>query len=297
MTAKERGFLLLTSNLGDPDRKPLTVAQLRTLAGRVQERNRPKEVRDLTTDDIQQLGYDLPMAERIVGLLAGEAALQRYISRGREVDCIPISRVGEIYPLIVRKRLGLDAPGCLWAKGDLHILSTQTIALVGSRELAEENRHFAETVGYEAARQGVTLVSGDAKGADRAAQEACLQAGGKVICVVADELYKHPHRENVLYLSEDSFDLPFSSQRALSRNRVIHALGYKTMVAQCAMGTGGTWDGTIRNLKNNWSPVFCFDDGSDASIQLQQCGANLISPEHLSDLSALQQNIQRLIID
>ena len=295
MTAKERGFLLLTSSLGDPDRKPLTVVQFRTLAGRVRQMNHPEEIRELTITDIQHLGYDLPMAERIIGLLASEAALQRYISRGREADCVPISRVNEVYPLVVRKRLGLDAPGCLWAKGDLHILSTQTISLVGSRELKEKNRLFAEKVGYEAARQGITLVSGDARGADRTAQEACLQAGGKVICVVADELYKHPLRENVLYLSEDSYDLPFSSQRALSRNRVIHTLGYKTLIAQCTAGIGGTWDGTVRNLKNNWSPVFCFDDGSPAAIQLQQQGATLVNTVQLSELSVLYQDIQKLI--
>ena len=35
MNPRERGFLLLTSHLGDPDRSVLTVAQLRTLAMRI----------------------------------------------------------------------------------------------------------------------------------------------------------------------------------------------------------------------------------------------------------------------
>lgn len=297
MTAKERGFLLLTSTLGDPDRKPLTVAQFRTLAMRVAQSEPAELTGELTVADMKKLGYSEPMAERIVNLLAGEEGLQRYIRRGKQQGCIPVSRAGEDYPESVRKRLGLDAPGCLWAKGDLSLLNNQMIALVGSRDLFEQNQAFAETVGKEVARQGYTLVSGNARGADRTAQDACLAAGGKVICVVADELYRCVETDNVLYLSEDSFDLPFSSQRALSRNRVIHALGYLTLVAQCSMGTGGTWDGTTKNLRNHWSPVFCFDDGSDASIQLQQCGANLISPEQLSDLSALQQNIQSLITD
>ena len=297
MTAKERGFLLLTSSLGDPERKPLTVAQFRTLANRVAQSDRPELSGELTVADVKKLGYDQAMAERIVNLLTCENALQKYIRRGEQLHCIPVSRAGDNYPEAVRKRVGLDAPGCLWAKGDLTLLHTQMVALVGSRDLRAANRKFAQRAGIEAAHQGYTLVSGNARGADRTAQEACLAAGGKVISVVADELYKCVETDNVLYLSEDSFDLPFSGQRALSRNRVIHALGYLTLVAQCSMGTGGTWDGTVRNLKHNWSPVLCFDDGSDASIQLQQRGANLISPERLSDLSALQQNIQRLIID
>ena len=36
MTGPEQGFLLLTSSLGDPHRKPLTVPQFRELAKRVQ---------------------------------------------------------------------------------------------------------------------------------------------------------------------------------------------------------------------------------------------------------------------
>ena len=211
------------------------------------------------------------------------------------MDCVPISRVSTEYPLAVRKRLGLNAPGCLWAKGNLALLNTQTVSLVGSRVLREDNRRFAELAGREVALQGYTLVSGNARGADRTAQDACLEAGGRVISIVADELQKYPMTERMLYLSEDSFDLPFSATRALSRNRVIHSLGYITLVAQCDLGTGGTWDGTVKNLQKNWSPVFCFDDGSPASAELGQLGAELIDTKHLRNLSALRPNIVSML--
>jgi len=288
MNAKERGFLLLTSGLGVPDRKPLTVAQFRTLARRMQTAERPAETRELTLEDVVACGYDRTMADRIVRLLEDGFILDKYLLRGKKQNCVPISRVSRQYPLAVRKRLGLDAPGCLWTKGDVALLETEKIALVGSRRLAEENRKFAEKVGYEAARQGITLVSGNARGADKVAQDACLNNGGKVISVVADELCNCPLTENVLYLSEEGFDSPFSAARALSRNRVIHSLGFATVVAQSAVGEGGTWRGTTQNLQKSWSPVFCYDDGSAAAIELVQMGATLIKPEELSDLSALQ---------
>ncbi len=296
MNAKERGFLLLTSQLGDLESRPLTVAQFRTLAGRMAQMDRPLSDRQLLPEDLIPLGYSRIEAERIVALLARDEILERYISRGRRRDCVPVSRISDVYPLVLRKRLGLDAPGCLWAKGELSLLDTKTIALVGSRELSGPNRLFAERAGYEAARQGITLVSGNARGADRTAQEACLKNGGKVISVVADELEKCPLQENVLYLSEDSFDLPFSSQRALSRNRVIHGLGYLTLVAQCDLGVGGTWDGTARNLNKSWSPVFCFADGSAAVAELEQMGATPITIDRLADLKALQSDIAQLTI-
>ena len=295
MNAKERGFLLLTSQLGDPGRKPLSVPQLRTLASRAVQMKRPDRLRELTVADIVALGYDRTMASRIVELLTGERELEQYLRRGQQKNCVPISRVSEAYPVAVRQRLGLDAPGCLWAKGDISLLSTQTVALVGSRDLAEPNRLFAETVGTEAARQGITLVSGNARGADRTAQQACLEAGGKVISIIADELEKMPLCKNVLYLSEDCFDLPFSNQRALSRNRVIHTLGYFTVVVQSSMGVGGTWDGTAKNLRQNWSPVFCFDDGSPAAHELEQLGATLITQEQICDMSNLHADTKKFI--
>ena len=174
-------------------------------------------------------------------------------------------------------------------------MDTPTVALVGSRDLQEPNRAFAEMVGREAARQGITLVSGNARGADRTAQEACLDAGGRVISIVADELQKYPLCRNVLYLSEEGYDLAFSGYRALNRNHVIHALGYLTCVAQCTMGTGGTWDGSLKNLRNHWSPLFCFDDGSQVAAELKQMGATLIQVQELSDFSALLSNIISLL--
>ena len=292
MNAKERGFLLLTSALGDPERKPLTVAQFRTLASRVSQMGKPEDNRELKQEDLVALGYDRYTAMRIVGLMEDGEALDRYLRRGWQMDCVPITRVSDCYPGAVRQRLGLDAPGCLWAKGDISLLNTPAVALVGSREMAEPNREFAELAGMEAAKQGITLVSGNARGSDRTAQDACLENGGKVISVVADELQKYPLKKNVLYLSEDGFDMPFSSQRALSRNRVIHSLGYLVLIAQSDLGVGGTWDGTTKNLRHGWSPVFCFDDGSPAAREFEQMGAVPIGKEQLSDLSALQTDIK-----
>ena len=287
MTGAERGFLLLTSHLGNPERPVLTTAQFRMLTDRVVHGETPREERELTVSDLIQLGYGRDMAARIVRLLSEEDLLHHYLHRGHRLDCVPVTRVTEAYPLILRQRLGLDSPGTLWAKGDLSLLNTPAISLVGSRELRPENHRFAEVVGRYAAKQGLTLVSGNARGADRAAQEACLAAGGKVISIVADELWKHPVRENVLYLSEEDYDSPFTAQRALSRNRCIHSLGRMVFVAQSDLQKGGTWDGTAKNLHFGWSPVACFRDGSEASLELEQLGAFLIDMEDLKDFEGI----------
>ena len=287
MTGAERGFLLLTSHLGNPERPVLTTAQFRMLTDRVVHGETPREERELAVSDLIQLGYGRDMAARIVRLLSEEDLLHHYLHRGHRLDCVPVTRVTEAYPLILRQRLGLDSPGTLWAKGNLSLLNAPAISLVGSRELRPENHRFAEAVGLYAAKQGLTLVSGNARGADRAAQEACLAAGGKVISIVADELWKHPVRESVLYLSEEDYDSPFTAQRALSRNRCIHSLGRMVFVAQSDLQKGGTWDGTAKNLHFGWSPVACFRDGSEASLELEQLGAFLIDMEDLKDFEGI----------
>ena len=294
MNPREKGFLLLTSHLGDPNRKVLSAAQLRLLARRMSTMAQPTEDRDLSVSDLLRLGYGREMAERILHLLSQEDLLEYYLNRGQKLGCSPVTRVSEGYPLILRHRLGLDSPGCLWVKGDTSILNTPAIALVGSRDLREENCRFAEAVGIHAAHQGLTLVSGNARGADKTAQNACLQSGGRVISIVADDLAKHPLQERILYVSEDGFDEAFSSQRAISRNRCIHALGRMTFVAQASLEKGGTWDGTVKNLKHGWSSLACFRDGSEASRRLEDMGAYLIGTEDLGDLSALQEPTQTL---
>ena len=289
MNARQRGFLLLTSHLGDPDRKPLSPAQLRILAQRVRTMNRPDTDRDLQLEDLLALGYNRQMAGHILGLLEQEDVLEHYLRRGRKLGCTPITRVSDRYPVLLRRRLGDDSPGCLWAKGDLSLLNTPAISLVGSRELRQENRRFAEAVGTYAAAQGLTLVSGNARGADRAAQNACRKAGGTVISIVADSLASHVLQEKVLYLSEEDFDADFSAQRAISRNRCIHAMGRMVFVAQANLEKGGTWDGTVKNLRHGWSSVACFRDGSEAARELEQLGAYLIDTENLAEFDVLAE--------
>lgn len=285
MNPREKGFLLLSSHLGDPDRKPLSRFQLRTLAERVSGMDLPVEDRELALSDLIALGYSRDMAARILTLLGQTEELAYYLSRGKGAGCVPITRVSTGYPAALRQRLGLDSPGCLWAKGDLRLLTKPAVALVGSRDLMEENRLFARAVGEMAAKNGFILVSGNARGADRAAQDACLASGGRVISVLADKLTDHEERENLLYLSEDGYAEPFSAQRALSRNRCIHALSQLTFVAQSELGKGGTWDGTVKNLRRGWSTVVCFRDGSPASLEMEHLGAYLIGMEEMKDFS------------
>lgn len=290
MNAGERGFLMLSGKLGDPERKPLTTAQLRLLALRAALLPPPEGGEELELGHLLSIGIERQLAEHILNLLDDGLQLDAYLKKAQKTGCCPITRASGEYPVILRKRLGFDAPACLWVKGDPGILNMPAVSLVGSRDLKGPNRKFAREVGAQAARQGFALVSGNARGADSTAQNACLEAGGRVISVVADSLEEHLREENILYVSEEDFDEPFSIPRALHRNHTIHAWGEVTFVAQCALEKGGTWNGTVQNLRKKWSPLFCFHDGSAAATALAGMGAAMIDCESLADFQRFKDS-------
>ena len=153
MTGPERGLLLLGSHLGDPERRPMTLAQIRRLGDRVRATDFSGEDRDLTEQDLKALGYGPEDARLILNLLAQEDLLEDYLRRGRRAGCRVLTRISPGYPEKLRSRLGLDTPVCLWLRGNADLLEKKMIALVGSRELEPENEAFAREAGRQAAQQ------------------------------------------------------------------------------------------------------------------------------------------------
>lgn len=284
MRPAERGFLLLTCPLGEPARKPLTPAAMRRLKQRLKENPVRDPYRQMIPEDLIRLGYSPEQAEHIVYLLSQEELLTEYLYPAVKRGIRVLTWVTEGYPQSVLQALKAESPGTLWAKGELSLLDRPCVSLVGSRELKPENEAFARAVGYWAAEKGYVLVSGNARGADRTAQNACLEAGGAVISILADDLVSKHMPERMLLLCEDGYELPFTAQRAISRNRVIHAMGKYTFVAQASFQKGGTWSGAVQNLKYGYSEVLCFDDGSAAAAELIRRGARPITVAELNNL-------------
>ena len=287
MRQTERGLLLLCCPLGDPMAGALSLAQARELSRRARAAGIGEEdpFRDVTVKDVRRLGYSEYEAGHIVSLLGRERQLDGYLLAAEKADVAVITRLDARFPQRLREQLGARCPAALFCRGDLRLLQRPCISVVGSRHLASPGAQFAAQAGRLAAREGFTLCSGDAMGADRTAQEACLRGGGSVLIFPATELVYCPARENVLYAAEGGFELGFSAQRALGRNRFIHAMGEKTFVAQTGFGKGGTWSGSLDNLQHEYSPLFVFDDGSEGARALCARGATPV--QALTSLQAL----------
>lgn len=265
----------------------LSLAQARELSRRARAAGIGEEdpFRDVTVKDVRRLGYSEYEAGHIVSLLGRERQLDGYLLAAEKAGVTVITRLDNRFPRKLREQLGARCPAALFCRGDLRLLQRPCISVVGSRHLAQPGAQFAAQAGCLAAKEGFTLCSGDAMGADRTAQEACLRGGGSVLIFPATELVYCPARENVLYAAEGGFELGFSAQRALGRNRFIHAMGEKTLVAQTGFGKGGTWSGSLDNLQHEYSPLFVFDDGSEGARALCARGATPV--QALTSLQAL----------
>ena len=287
MRQTERGLLLLCCPLGDAMAGALSLAQARELSRRARAAGIGEEdpFRDVTVKDVRRLGYSEYEAGHIVSLLGRERQLDGYLLAAEKADVAVITRLDARFPQRLREQLGARCPAALFCRGDLELLQSVCVSVVGSRHLASPGAQFAAQAGRLAAREGFTLCSGDAMGADRTAQEACLRGGGSVLIFPATELVYCPIRKNTLYVAEGGFELGFSAQRALGRNRFIHAMGEKTLVAQTGFGKGGTWSGSLDNLQHEYSPLFVFDDKSEGAQALCARGATPV--QALTSLQAL----------
>ncbi len=293
MTAAEEGVLLLCCALGDPQSRPLTMAQFRELGLRVRASRMDGGVlRQLKLSDLTALGYEESQGERILRLLDREARLRRYVQAAENKGIYPVTRLSPSYPVRIAACRKLSSPPVLFCRGDAALFEAPSVALVGSRRLGPENAAFAAQAGRLAAEEGRALISGGAAGADRTAQDSCLAYGGTAVVFVPDRLTAYAPQDRVLYCSMDGYDLDFTPYRALDRNALIHMQGRQTLVAQCTYGSGGTWQGSLENLKHGWSPLYVFQDGSQGAQALVERGGTPVHRlESLADLRPSQKSL------
>lgn len=95
------------------------------------------------------------------------------------IDIIPWDSAEYPHPL----REIPDAPVVLYKRGDA-ALDTEAVAIVGSRAPTGPGREFARELARNLAFEGVTIVSGMARGIDAAAHEGAIGAGGTTIAVL-----------------------------------------------------------------------------------------------------------------
>jgi DNA processing protein len=150
------------------------------------------------------------------------------------------------YPTSLRPLDG--APACLHVKGNLLPEDEIAVAVVGNRSITGYGRQVTEDLAAGLVRQGVTVVSGLARGVDAVAHRTAIDKGGRTVAVLGcgvDVTYPPEHRT----LSEQIFmhgalvsEFPLGTKPDAPnfpmRNRVISGLSLGTLVIEAGQTSG-----------------------------------------------------------
>ena len=256
--------------------KPLTAAEFGRLDRWLGESGR--EPADLLAGaGGSALASEIPAGldrERIAALLGRGRAADVAVARWLEASIWTVGRSDPEWPPAFERKLGERAPPLLHGCGSPELLRGGGLAVVGSRNAGERALAVAGAVGRLVAEAGRTVVSGGARGIDRAAENAALEAGGRAVSVLPDGLervvldgrHRAPLEQGRLALVSP-FDpaVRFHAWHALARNKLVYALADAALVADTARGRGGTWSGAVEALGRFRSgPVYVRADGETA---------------------------------
>ncbi|MGC9357552.1 MAG: DNA-processing protein DprA [Anaerolineae bacterium] len=150
------------------------------------------------------------------------------------------------YPSLLRQIP--DAPPVLFIKGELKPADEWAVAIVGTRKASVYGREVARRLAGELARNGITIVSGLARGIDGVAHQSALEAGGRTLAVFGcgvDHVYPSEHRglaEEIVKHGALISDFPLGTRPEAKnfppRNRIISGLSLGTVVVEAGLRSG-----------------------------------------------------------
>lgn len=152
-----------------------------------------------------------------------------------------------------------DRPGLLYVRGDVSLLATKAVGLIGTRAPSEHGRITAHRIGTYFAERGWQIVSGLALGLDTVGHEAALEANGSTVAVMAHGLdIVYPKRNadlaarildaKGLLVSEYAFGTPSFASQFVERDRIQAALSRGVVMVQTGQ-SGGSWHASRAAIK------------------------------------------------
>lgn len=184
-----------------------------------------------------------------------------------------------------------DAPAILYYKGDKELLHTNMIAIIGCRDCSEYGKEVSMKFSQELAKNGITIISGMAKGIDSYSHIGSIKAGGKTIAVLGsgiDIIYPKENRllyDKILFtggliLSEYVIGTKPNKLNFPARNRIISGLSKGLIVVEAKekSGTLNTVDFALEQGKEIFViPGNITSNNSVSTNELIKQGANCVT--------------------
>lgn len=140
------------------------------------------------------------------------------------------------------------SPPVIYAKGNLGLLKTLSIAVVGTRKISSYGRTATEKLTNQLASAGLTIVSGMAYGVDSVAHKTALNLKAKTVAVLGcgvDRVYPLENlklyqqiAQSGLIISEFPPNTPPLPGNFPARNRIISGISTAVLVVEAAQKSG-----------------------------------------------------------
>lgn len=150
------------------------------------------------------------------------------------------------YPLLMKE--SGKPPWVMYLMGRKELLSSFSVAMVGTRIPTAYGRRVAEMLTTDLCQHGVTVVSGMARGIDGVCHESALGCGGSTIAVLGTAIdTAYPQEHTALYkriaaqglvISEYPVGTPPHPGLFPQRNRIIAGLSRGTLVVEADVRSG-----------------------------------------------------------
>jgi len=185
-----------------------------------------------------------------------------------------------------------DPPPVLSVLGDVAVLSTRSVGLVGARNASANGQRMAEALATELAGQAITIVSGMARGIDAAAHEGALHVGRTVAAVAGglDQPYPPEHADlqariaaGGAVVTEAPWGTAPQSRHFPRRNRIIAGLSLGVVVVEAALRSGSLI--TARLAQDANREIFAVP-GSPLDPRCRGCNDLIRQGAHLTESAA-----------
>ncbi len=196
-------------------------------------------------EQLQEAGLSPKLAELIAKVRAS-VDLERVWNQFEKQGIAILTWDDELYP--PRLKEIEQPPPVIYVRGEITLDDHFAVAIVGTRRVTAYGRQIAEELASFLAGQGITVVSGLARGVDAVAHSAALKAGGRTIAVLGsgvDKIYPPEHSQMAgkmmkqgALVSDYAVGTAPESSNFPPRNRIISGLSMATVVVEAGETSG-----------------------------------------------------------
>lgn len=237
--------------------------------------------------ELKQAGLDSASIRSLISS-RGDISLDDEMAKLERAGVKVYSFRDEGYP--ARLKEIYDYPPVIYVKGEIQSEDTWCLSVVGTRKATAYGKQVTEELVTDLSRNGITIVSGLARGIDTVAHKAALAAGGRTIAIFAcglDTIYPPENADlakrivqNGAIISEYPLGVRPRPDYFPRRNRIMSGISLGVLVIEAGQSSGAIITANMALEQNREVfavPGSILSPVSKGTNQLLQEGAKLVT--------------------